>query len=799
MKALCTIGEVDKDHGYPVTGWPDGNAAWLVDENTVRVVFQSESYGMMSTPTRPSTMKSGASVTGSQVHTIDVDRSMLVDFLTGDNKGSDIIQASGLLYDTIYNIWGNEVQPHTAFNNSKDSWGAEIKDKDGIVQHTTDPTAGTADLHQHSFCGSWYQPPNFYGANMGFADDIYMMAEEWTWTPDTQHAATSTIGLNTVTVDIANKAAYVTPALGQTGYEKLIPVNPQSTEHVVIVAAGYNYGYEPAPLKVYVGIKGKNADGTAGAGFLARNGLAFGKLYGLAITDATVTTLGLDPANKYSKTEFMEKYLADESAPDKFDAKFFPTSYQYDGNVVNVDETEVLKWISDSEQPTGHVFFNGDTKTEHPAADPGSKSRWVQSMTDDGAYLAIELTDLAAELPAGGLPTSLTAKCVRLIGAWDGSMTLTTTAVGSNGASASKHIEKDVAKPVAPDGLAWIQGSDGITIIADEDSGNDWGDRKYAIMLGEDADGDLTVTGSYLLAIGGGPETRRGQAQVSALTGAWSRDRTTEFSGTWDLSALVAKATGSELAATNAGIALNDKLLLGTIQHGGESGGQAADMMADNGGQVMILQLKLPSAPVTLITLGETTGLIAVASDTITPTSDNADGNVNWEYLEDMKALCTIGEVDKDHGYPVTGWPDGNAAWLVDENTVRVVYQSESYGMMSTPTRPSIMKSGASVTGSQVHTIDVDRSMLVDFLTGDNKGSDIIQASGLLYDTIYNIWGNEVQPHTAFKDGKDSWGAEIKDKDGIVQHTTDPTAGTADMHRHSFCGSWYQPPNFYGA
>ena len=345
-----------------------------------------------------------------------------------------------------------------------------------------------------------------------------MMAEEWTWAQRLEPAP-STIGLNTVTVDIANKAAHVTPAIGQSGYEKLMPLNPQSTEHVVIVAAGYNYGYEPAPLKVYVGVKGKNADGTAGTGFLARNGLAFGKLYGLAITDATVTTLGLDPANKYSKTEFMEKYLADASAPDKFDAKFFPTSYQYDGNVVNVDETEVLKWVSDSEQPSGYVFFNGDTKTEHPAADPGSKSRWVQSMTDDGAYLAIDLPNLAAELPAGALPTSLTAKVVRLIGAWDGSMKLATRAVGANGESASKHIEKDVAKPVAPDGLAWIQGSDGIVLVVDEDSGNDWGDRKYALQLGEDCDGDLKVTGSYLLAIGGGPETKRGQAKVSALTG----------------------------------------------------------------------------------------------------------------------------------------------------------------------------------------------------------------------------------------------------------------------------------------
>ena len=140
-------------------------------------------------------------------------------------------------------------------------------------------------------------------------------------------------------------------------------------------------------------------------------------------------------------------------------------------------------------------------------------------MTDDGAYLAMESTKLVAELPAGALPTSLTAKVVRLIAARDGSMTLTTRAVASNGASAGKHVEADVAKPVGPDGLAWIQGSDGAVIIADEDSGNDYGERKYAIKLGEDADGDLTVTGAYLLAIGGGPETRRGQAGLAALEG----------------------------------------------------------------------------------------------------------------------------------------------------------------------------------------------------------------------------------------------------------------------------------------
>ena len=41
--------------------------------------------------------------------------------------------------------------------------------------------------------------------------------------------------------------------------------------------------------------------------------------------------------------------------------------------------------------------------------------------------------------------------------------------------------------------------------------------------------------------------------------------------------------------------------------------------------------------------------------------------------------------------------------------------------------------------------------MLADFLTGDSIGKDIIQASGLLFNTIYNIWGNEARRFTQFQ------------------------------------------------
>ena len=35
--------------------------------------------------------------------------------------------------------------------------------------------------------------------------------------------------------------AYTVPALGQTGYEKIMPINPQHPDYVVMVLAGYNH------------------------------------------------------------------------------------------------------------------------------------------------------------------------------------------------------------------------------------------------------------------------------------------------------------------------------------------------------------------------------------------------------------------------------------------------------------------------------------------------------------------------------------------------------------------------------
>ena len=88
-------------------------------------------------------------------------------------------------------------------------------------------------------------------------------------------------------VDIANETAYTVPTLGQSGYEKIMPINPGHSDYVLMVMAGYNHSVEPVPLRLYVGKKGVDANnqkvdqnGIASQcdKFLARNGLLYGKI-----------------------------------------------------------------------------------------------------------------------------------------------------------------------------------------------------------------------------------------------------------------------------------------------------------------------------------------------------------------------------------------------------------------------------------------------------------------------------------------------------------------------------------------
>lgn len=643
FKPLATVGEIDPASGHVLTGYPDGQAAWLQDDDTVRVAYQSESYGTLSNETYGWEMDSGATFTGSHIHYMDYDRAAFADFLNNDSAANEMFEGAGHLFSTVYNVFGEVVTGKSADASDLGAkWGNQTLADGTLVEFLEEQQLTQGDFYFHSFCGAFFEQANKYGDDIGFEDDVWFMAEEWNIGNSMygeqadgtsgNEFFTTTMGLASMVVDVENETAYTVPVLGQSGYEKIMPINPGHEDYVVMVMAGYNLNFEPAPLKIYIGKKGVDANGDALTedanerdSFLGRNGLLYGQLYGMAATDETYAALGIEDVDADAK--MLDEYMTNADAADTFSVRYAPTSYQWDGfdTPEAAKDTEMFLWQQDGDdgeadsQPDGYTFFNGDTKVEHPAVDPDiTKHRYVQNMTEEGGQLGIEFTNIVEELinndaDGNGLPDYLTADVTRILAAVDGSLTLETGGQGNapvgednpNGTeTAATHVEAGVSKSVAPDGLQWIKTSDGDYLIVDEDSGNDYGERKYILPIDSETM-ELAEEGTgYFLAQAGGKLNPRAIAEVAATEGGFSGADSSEFSGTWNVTHLVAKkADGSfytqeELAGTGAqevigSLPLAEQTLLGVVQHRGESGGIVEDRLADWGGQIFLFNVDL--------------------------------------------------------------------------------------------------------------------------------------------------------------------------------------------------------------
>ena len=85
------------------------------------------------------------------------------------------------------------------------------------------------------------------------------------------------------------------------------------------------------------------------------------------------------------------------------------------------------------------------------------------------------------------------------------------------------------------------------------------------------------------------------------------------------------------------------------------------------------------------LTIGSIVDLLPEASDasiTGAPVIDGKSGDTNFPFGS-IKAIATVGErsvCPESSGQKVVGVPDGLGAYLSDDETVRVIVQSESYG-----------------------------------------------------------------------------------------------------------------------
>ena len=134
-------------------------------------------------------------------------------------------------------------------------------------------------------------------------------------------------------------------------------------------------------------------------------------------------------------------------------------------------------------------------------------------------------------------------------------------------------------------------------MILDEDSGNDYGERKFVLPLNSETLALRDKATGYFLAQAGGANSPRAAAEASALGGAFSKATSAEFSGSWDVTAMVTRKddgnfyskdelVGPRVQEIQSAIPMADHTFIGVVQMRGESGGAVEELGADAGGQV---------------------------------------------------------------------------------------------------------------------------------------------------------------------------------------------------------------------
>ena len=83
----------------------------------------------------------------------------------------------------------------------------------------------------------------------------------------------------------------------------------------------------------------------------------------------------------------------------------------------------------------------------------------------------------------------------------------------------------------------WVKTADADVLIVDEDSGNDLGERKFALMLDSEIMDLTEASKGYFLAMAGGGASPRAAAKAAAYPRTFAKPYSSEFSGTWNISA----------------------------------------------------------------------------------------------------------------------------------------------------------------------------------------------------------------------------------------------------------------------
>jgi hypothetical protein len=154
---------------------------------------------------------------------------------------------------------------------------------------------------------------------------------------------------------------------------------------------------------------------------------------------------------------------------------------------------------------------------------------------------------------------------------------------------------------------------------------------------------------------------------------------------------------------------------------------------------------------------------------------------------------CPFDKTDK--GFKLNGVPDGVGAYLEDDGTVRMVYQSESYGPILYETSPYDVNSGAAkMGGSTIHYIDYDRELMASFMQNTNPASSMVTNAGNMVEMAYNLKGQLIGDRN--RTGATSVGAHYGNCDASGKYVVSnlPTLDY-DWFYQSFCSASMENPH----
>ena len=169
-----------------------------------------------------------ASFTGSHIHYIDYDRSMLASFMDDDapSKAQGMVKGAGNAVSKAYNLKRELVGPRNRTGDGLQPTTSNVHESNvdvngNYIVGSTATAPSKADWLMQSLCSAHLEVRHQWGNGMGVEDDLFITNEEWISYP----RDSMPIGLPVHVLNLATGELWATAAFTLGGHEKVVEVN----------------------------------------------------------------------------------------------------------------------------------------------------------------------------------------------------------------------------------------------------------------------------------------------------------------------------------------------------------------------------------------------------------------------------------------------------------------------------------------------------------------------------------------------------------------------------------------------